>query len=261
MIWDIRNAVILFLLAIMYAGYRYLAYRYAQDIEAIQSYQSQELQRFLRRFDHELKNPLTAIQFALVNLTAADPDLRQKSSQSIATQTRRIGDLLITLRKLVELNQVTIEEISVDAATLIEEVVVLAQDKLDTPRPIEVISTATQTIKGDKYLLLLALYNVVDNALKFSDNTATVSIHAYDEGGNVILQVHDTGFGIREADIQHVWEELYRGHIAQPIIGSGLGLALVKAIVERHQGLAHIESLEGDHTTVTLTLPAYQVKN
>jgi two-component system OmpR family sensor kinase len=111
-------------------------------------------------------------------------------------------------------------------------------------------------IPGDWDMLFLAVYNLVGNALKFTRPGDQIEVRAYEDGASVVIEVADTGPGIPEDELDRVWEELYRGHGARGIPGSGLGLALVRAIVERHGGSARIRSRVEQGTVVTLRLPA-----
>ena len=95
----------------------------------------------------------------------------------------------------------------------------------------------------------------MDNAFKFSRPEDTIEIRAYEDGSAVVVEVADTGPGISEDELPHLGEELYRGSAARGIEGSGLGLALVQAIIARHQGTVAIRSRLGQGTVVTLRLP------
>jgi len=110
-------------------------------------------------------------------------------------------------------------------------------------------------ILGDWDLALLAVYNLLTNALKFSHPGDTVEVRALEDGAAVLVEVADTGPGIPEEELPHVWEELYRGQGARGIRGSGLGLALVRAIVERHGGRVTLRSRSGHGTVVAMRLP------
>jgi two-component system OmpR family sensor kinase len=110
-------------------------------------------------------------------------------------------------------------------------------------------------VQGDVDLLFLAVHNLISNALKFSRAGDTVEVRAFEDGQTVAIEVADTGPGIAEADVPHVWEELYRGQGARGIPGSGLGLSLVQAIVLRHEGTVRLRSREGQGTVVSLRLP------
>ena len=110
-------------------------------------------------------------------------------------------------------------------------------------------------INGDRDLLVLAIHNLLDNAIKFSRPGDTIEMRAFEDGANVVVEVADTGPGIPENDQDLVWEELYRGEGARGIPGSGLGLALVRAIVARHDGSIELRSRPGEGTVFTLRLP------
>ena len=80
-------------------------------------------------------------------------------------------------------------------------------------------------------------------------------MRAFEDGASVAIEVADTGPGIPEGDQPHVWEELYRGESARGIPGSGLGLALVRAIIARHEGDITFRSRHGEGTVFTVRLP------
>jgi two-component system OmpR family sensor kinase len=111
------------------------------------------------------------------------------------------------------------------------------------------------TILGDRDLLFLAFYNLLDNALKFTQPGDTVEVRAFDNGDRVAVEVADTGPGIPHEEIPRIWDELYRGQEARGVPGSGLGLALVRAIVERHEGRVSVRSRVGQGTVVRVILP------
>ncbi|MBC8448917.1 MAG: response regulator [Chloroflexi bacterium] len=81
------------------------------------------------------------------------------------------------------------------------------------------------------------------------------TVRAFEEGAKVVIEVADTGPGIPEAEVPHVWKELYRTQGAQGAPGSGLGLALVRAIVDGHGGQVSLRSRLGQGTVVTMRLP------
>ena len=164
------------------------------------------------------------------------------------------------MRKLAELETRPLERGPVHLAELLQEALNLAQEQSQAqtrhltltlpqaPWPLPLVS-------GDWDLLFLAVYNLLDNALKFTQSGDTVEVRAFEDGATVVLEVADTGPGIPKAELPHVWQELYRGQGARGIRGSGLGLALVQAIVERHGGQTNLRSRAGQGTVVTLRLP------
>jgi two-component system OmpR family sensor kinase len=112
-------------------------------------------------------------------------------------------------------------------------------------------------VDGDYDLLFLAVHNLVDNALKFTKSGDTVEIRAFEADSEVVIEVADTGSGVPHDEVEHIWEELYRGNQARGIPGSGLGLALVRAIAERHGGAVSLRSRSGQGSVFTFRLPIH----
>ena len=221
-----------------------------------------EHHRFLRRLDHELKNPLTAILVGISNLReTCKLDGQQQVLTSMEIQTMRLSRLVRDLRKLAEIETLPIEETPFDLREMLEETVALVQERPETnqhrlalvvPPP----SQGSLTVVGDRDLLLVAIHNLIDNAFKFSGPEDHIVLRASREEDNIVVQVSDTGPGILSADAPLVWEELYRGQNTDGIPGSGIGLALVQLIVKRSHGEVYLESQPGKGTTVTIRLPA-----
>ncbi len=218
--------------------------------------------RFLRRLDHELKNPLTAIRAGLANVAELPPgDARQEALASVDTQVLRLSRLAGDLRKLAELEVRPLERASVDIPALLHDAYNMAREQpaaaerhlnLSIPQA----PWPLPNIQGDADLLLLAVHNLLDNALKFSRPQDTLELRAFEDGAEVVIEVADTGPGIAENNQPHVWEELYRGEASRGIPGSGLGLALVRAIADRHNGRVSLRSRVGQGTVFSLRLPA-----
>lgn len=219
--------------------------------------QADSHRRFLRRLDHELKNPLTAIRAGLANL-AGQGDAPILAS--VRAQVDRLARLSADLRKLADLETQPVEQEPVDLGGLLAELLELVAERPEaTARHLRL--TLPQApwplppVAGDRDLLFLALHNLVDNAVKFTRPQDTIEIRAFEDGSAVAVEVADTGPGIGEDELPHLGEELYRGSAARSVEGSGLGLALVRAIVARHGGTMVIRSRVGRGTVVTLRLP------
>jgi two-component system OmpR family sensor kinase len=256
-----------------------------QRVVSVRAQVAEERRRFLQRLDHELKNPLTAIRAGLANLvnglaTATlrqpfDPStgLRAGSAQdkaqdtahqealaSVEAQVLRLSRLTSDLRKLADLEARPLERVPVNVAELLQEAVTLAQEQPEAEAR-RLTLTLPQApwpvpdVLGDWDLLFLATYNLLDNALKFTRPGDTVEVRAFEGGASVAIEVADTGPGISQEELPRVWEELYRGQGARGVPGSGLGLALVRAIVERHGGQVTLRSRAGQGTVVTMRLP------
>ncbi len=238
-----------------------------QKIAQLHTESVQERRRFLQRLDHELKNPLMAIRAGLANFSnAPTPESRQAALATVDGQTVRLSRLTTDLRKIAELENRPLERSAVDLEQLLREVVEINQDRLETIAPprlgsIQIKLIVPQApwplpdIDADWDLIYLAVHNLLDNALKFSRPGCAIEVRGREDGRFVVVEVADTGPGIDSADLPHVWEELYRGQNGRIVQGSGLGLALVKAIVDRHGGNIAIDSKIGQGTAVTMRLP------
>jgi len=224
--------------------------------------------RFIRRLDHELKNPLTSLQASLENLQAATDDAtHQKAEASIERSLERLVRLLRDLRKLSELEESMLEREPVDIPELLEEILEVVRT---TPgrdgRVIKLLVTQVPAppppVLGDRDLLGLGLYNLLDNALKFTVQNEAVEVRVRDNGRAVVVEVADSGSGIPSEEQGRVFEELYRGENARGVEGSGLGLSFVKRIAELHGGELSLRSQQdSEHGTIlTVRLPVARRK-
>lgn len=234
--------------------------------EELQSELLQERRNFVQRLDHELKNPLTAMRAGIANLKSshaesATPTASTQTLESLEGQAIRLSRLTSDLRKLSELETRSLDVTAVDLNQLLQEAIDLIQEQpaIEQRRFTANIPQAPwplPTIQGDWDLLFLAIYNLLDNALKFTIDDDAIEIRAREEDDSVLIEVADTGPGVDPADQPHIWEELYRGQMTRQISGSGLGLALVRTIVERHGGTVALNSRPGQGTVVAVSLPA-----
>jgi two-component system OmpR family sensor kinase len=264
-------------LSLVAFGFLILAYemdsRSNQQIHLAQVEAAKRRRQFLMRLDHELKNPLTTLQVEVANLDAIDnlsdssPTQDQAQTQArIREQVARLNELVIQLRKLGELETRPIENEPVDLDELLHELVAefqsappAAQREIDLS--ISTLPWPLPKVRGDADLLYLAFRNVVGNAVKFTGAEDSIQIRALEvshgDKPHVIVEVADSGPGIPDEEQEHVWEELFRGKNARGTPGSGLGLALVKAIVERHGGQVTLRSRLKQGTVVTLRIPTH----
>ncbi|MEU2349706.1 HAMP domain-containing sensor histidine kinase [Modestobacter sp. NPDC049651] len=222
---------------------------------------ARDRQLLMSRLDHELKNPLTAMRAAVANVTAAGPGPEQEAGlRSIEEQVLRLSRLTADLRKIADVEGNRVDRRPVDVTELVEEAVEVLREQpgaaarrisADLPRA----PWPLPAVLGDGDLLLLAVGNLLDNALKYTPPGGRVEVRARESAGDVVVEVADTGAGIAADDLPHVWDTLYRGQRTRAVPGSGLGLPLVRAVAERHGGSVTVESREGSGTVVRLTLP------
>ena len=211
-----------------------------------------EHRQFLARLDHELKNPLTAILAA----TASGED---EASALVAAQARRMGVLVTDLRKLADLSSAPMERELVDLEEAARDAVEAARSSVGEARSFTLVFPTAPwplpRVVGDADLLYSAIQNVVFNAVKYSGEGDSIEVRGSQSETGVSIEVADTGIGIPEAERESVFSELARGSNAAGRSGSGLGLPLVRLVIERHGGHVRLTSREGVGTSVVLTLP------
>lgn len=233
------------------------------EIEAaIRNYEEGH-RRFIRRLDHELKNPLMSLQASLENLQAVtDVSMRRKAETNIQRALERLARLLRDLRKLSELEESMLERESVDIPELVAEILEVVRSTAGCEeRQINLLVTKVPTppppVLGDRDLLGLSLFNLLDNALKFTAQHEAIEVRVRDNGRAVVIDVADGGAGIQAEEQQKVFEELYRGENARAVEGSGLGLSFVRRIIALHHGELTLRSRQDEqHGTIfTIRLP------
>ena len=218
---------------------------------------------FLRRLDHEIKNPLTGLRAALVNLQETkESEERARAVGNASRAVERLTRLLTDLRKLSDLEERQIERLPVNVPELLEDVVTAvrilpAHERREISVLIPKVPSPFPMVIGDRDLLLLAVYNLVENALKFTSDEDSIEVRALEDGRSIVIEVADSGVGIPSDDLSKIFEELYRGSNARSTEGSGLGLALVHRIVTSHRGGVGVRSsqIEPRGTVFTVRLP------
>ena len=167
-----------------------------------------------------------------------------------------VGDLLFLAQ--VEAGKLALELTDVDLDDVVSEAVEAAKPIADE-KGIELRTSVEQTplMVGDRGRLAQVLDNLVSNALKFTGEGGTVDVLVTSADGEAVVEVRDTGMGIRPDEQAHLFDRFFRSSEAneRAIPGTGLGLTIVKAIVERHEGTIDVDSAEGVGTTMRVRLP------
>lgn len=220
---------------------------------------------FVSAVSHELRTPLAAIkgyaallrggQFGALAPAQADRLGRIEKHTDLLTQL--INNLLDIAR--IESGRITMERRPLKVPELLENVLDIVKPQLDLKR----IAFTTHTdgvteVMGDPAHLPRVFINLLSNAVKYTPEGGAITLSLEREGTRIRAAVRDSGCGISAEELPNLFQEFYR--VANPINeqtrGSGLGLVLVKRIVEAHQGQIHVHSEPQRGTTVTVMLPA-----
>ncbi len=211
---------------------------------------------------HELRTPLTAMrgesEVALLKNSSAE-DLRRvlrSNLEEINRITAIVNDLLTVAQGEAGTIELRREPVSLSnlASSIVETVQVLAEDK---DVKLEASIEPGVQVTGDSLRLSQLLLNLLDNAIKHSSAGQTVRM-IVQRNGSAVLQVEDTGCGISEEDLPHVFDRFFRTDRSRSrqVPGSGLGLSISKWIVDAHGGSIHVASRLGAGSTFTVELPA-----
>nr|WP_077686293.1 HAMP domain-containing sensor histidine kinase [Tessaracoccus aquimaris] len=181
----------------------------------VRDQESQARHRFMRRLDHELKNPVTAIRTALAAQPTPGPAMGVVSAQA-----RRLSTLVGDLAKLVDLDTRALEREPVDLRDVVDEAIeVLPPSDRRISVEFPQVPWPVPPVIGDRDLLSVAVFNLLSNAVKYSEPGARIEVRATEGGGVVHLDINDTGWGIPPAAVGQMWEELARGSTRAPSKG------------------------------------------
>ncbi|MEM8914926.1 MAG: ATP-binding protein [Pseudomonadota bacterium] len=218
---------------------------------------------FIANVSYQLRTPLNAITgFAeiLDNEYFGELNERQKEyTANIVDASQRLLALINDILDLatIEAGYMTLEPKPLDAREVLESVYLLANDWASKQNLSVNIDAPAQvgTIIGDDRRLRQALYNLVSNSIKFTPPSGSITLSGRRDGDTVRLAVGDTGVGIPENEQPRVFGKFEKGQDGVRNRGVGLGLALVKSLIELHGGEIILESEVGKGTTVTCVLP------
>lgn len=209
---------------------------------------------------HELKTPIATIKaYAITLRTSGDALPAADRDEFLSTIEEQADRLARVVDDLLLVGRVNAKHLLAQRASVTLDRLLDATAERLGPTAAERIErkSTTVTLSGDPDLLGNALLHLVENALKFSPDTAPVVIEGADEGGRVAVRVRDRGIGIGEEHLPYIFERFYRveRNLSATTGGSGLGLTIAREIVQAHGGRLDVESTPHGGSTFTMVLP------
>lgn len=214
---------------------------------------------FIANVSHELKSPLAVMQNYGTLLQQPDlpEDRRLEYARVIADSCRSLADMVTNILKLNKLENQTIypDVRTYDLGEQLCECLLAFEDAWEK-KGLEIRTDIAENVfvKADPELLSLVWNNLFSNAIKFTDPGGAVSLRLKADGGRAVVEVADTGCGISQEAGKHIFEKFYQGDTSHAVKGNGLGLALVKRVMDIAGGDVGVSSAVGRGSVFTVTL-------
>ncbi len=219
--------------------------------------------KFLADIAHELRTPLSYLHGysqVLMDGMVQDPSEQTEYLRIIFNESERLTTLIHNLFELAQADEgsLPIHPEKKDLSYLLKQ----ATERMGPSAQRKQVSLGLQVpptcmVWLDEMRMYQVVFNLLDNAIRYTPEGGRVDVQLIECGKQVCLRIADTGIGISEEDLSHVWERLYRTDPARTRIqgGSGLGLAIVKKILDLHGGQASMISRQGQGTVVEISIP------
>ena len=240
--------------------------------ERLQAY-VHELRSFVANASHELRTPWTSIKLRVESLRDGaldDPSVADRFLAEIESEVDRLSCMVNEMLDLsrIEVGLTEEQRVPVRLAQIVEDVYAtfLARTQRAEIEFTRRVDASVHPVLGDEEQLRRMLYNLVDNAIKYTPHNGQVEIVLERLGKEQLsrLVIRDSGFGITEKQLPHIFERFYRVEATRPRYGppqgTGLGLAIAKSIVENHGGTISVSSQVGAGTTFVVDFPASEAR-
>ena len=221
---------------------------------------------FVANISHELKTPIGALQLlAETFVDENDPVVARRLAQRIREESERLAGIvedLLELSRLESENERVRERLSLD--DVVNEAVTRVRAAAENNGvPVETVEGAGGSVRGDRRQLVSATFNLLENAVTYSDPGSVVrtGVATTEDGGREIW-VADEGIGIPEGDLERIFERFYRVDRARSRAtgGTGLGLAIVRHVAQNHGARVSVQSRLGEGSRFSLTFPPEAVQ-
>lgn len=227
--------------------------------QALEQERMQLLTNFVTNASHEIRTPLALINTNMYLMTkATDEQQRQRYAQQgerSVMQLRKLVDMILSMTKLD--SSVPLAYKPSDINSLISQAMSHISQRLkDTTHTIVFDpDISLPQLQLDEHWISEAVINLLDNAIRFTPEGGTISVRTYRQDSYVVIEIKDTGIGIGEDALAHIFERFWRLDEVHTTPGFGLGLPIAEAVVKRHSGKIEVESALGSGSLFKVWLP------
>ena len=218
--------------------------------------------KIVANVSHDFRSPLTSIKGYLTAMAdgTIPPEMYQKYLNIILFETERLTDLT---KDLLTLNEFDTKELLLDKTRFdIQDVIKSTAASFEgvcTPKHISIqllLLPGSVAVNADMRKIQQVLYNLIDNAVKFSGNESTITVEVAEKNEKVFVSVKDRGMGIPKKELNKIWERFYKSDLSRgkDKKGTGLGLSIVKEIIQAHDEHINVVSTEGVGTEFIFSL-------
>jgi two-component system OmpR family sensor kinase len=213
---------------------------------------------------HEFRTPMTVIdgharRLAKVKESVRPTEIGERAGKirsAVLRMTHLIDNLLNSSRLIDAGTEIYFRPAEMDLVSLLDEVCQLHREMVPGARITERFAAKTMAMVGDSKLLFQVFSNVLSNAIKYSPGGGEIEVSAETFANEVVVAIADHGIGIPLSDLERLFERYHRGSNVSGIVGTGVGLHLVKMIVDLHGGRVVVNSQEGEEgSCFTIHLP------
>lgn len=232
-----------------------MAYELKIDDEAQKS--------FIANVSHELKTPMTSIGGFIDGILdgTIPPSEEKKYLSIVSSEVKRLSRMVVSMLNIskIEAGEIQLSEMKYDVGKQIFETLLSFEKKIDE-KNIEIVGFENihdVIIEADRDLIQQVIYNLFDNAVKFTPENGKITVEAYNDSESTKVTIRNSGAGVSEEEISRIFERFYKVDKSRSFDtkGVGLGLYIVKTIVNMHEGEITAASKQGEYTEFSFEIP------
>ena len=219
---------------------------------------------FIANVSHELKTPMTTIAGFVDGMLdgTIPPDQQPHYMKIVSDEVKRLSRLVRSMLDLsrIDSGQLKMTAVRLNLTEIVGSVLVTFEQRIEQKR-LQITGLEDQgdiAVNGDHDLLGQVIYNLIDNAVKFTNEGGTIEIRLFQTAGRVQCRIRNTGAGIPAEEMPQLFDRFYKSDRSRSLDknGLGLGLFIVKTVIDLHHGQITVRSVEGEYTEFAFWLPA-----